>query len=84
MTDSRWLNVHLPDPPGVKFLVLTDPRIGKMDAFLGKLHEFYADFALKNPFYSLEMPIRCQLFDTNLTKLVEQMDRTLAAQYNIQ
>lgn len=43
---------------GVKFLVLTDPKQGSMDNFLKRFHELYTDYALKNPFYSLEMPIR--------------------------
>lgn len=43
---------------GVKFLVLTDPKQGPMDSFLKRFHELYTDYALKNPFYSLEMPIR--------------------------
>jgi len=63
---------------GVKFLVLTDPRVMNMDAFLKKLYEFYSDFALKNPFYSLEMPIRCDLFDTNLQKHLEQTEKSIA------
>jgi hypothetical protein len=29
-----------------------------MDVFLKRLYEIYADFALKNPFYSLDMPVR--------------------------
>ena len=29
-----------------------------VDQLLDKIYELYADFALKNPFYSLEMPIR--------------------------
>ena len=43
---------------GVKFLVLTDPKQGSMDNFLSRFHDLYSDYALKNPFYSLEMPIR--------------------------
>lgn len=39
------------------------------------MYELYSDFALKNPFYSLEMPIRCELFDTNLQALLEQADK---------
>ncbi|XP_057317051.1 trafficking protein particle complex subunit 4-like [Hydractinia symbiolongicarpus] len=62
---------------GVKFLVLTDPRVLSMDAFLKKLYELYSDFALKNPFFSLEMPIRCDLFDTNLQKLLEQTEKSI-------
>jgi len=62
---------------GIKFIVLTDTRILNMDSLLGKIYEIYGDFALKNPFYSLEMPIRCDLFDTNLVKLLEQTERNL-------
>lgn len=44
--------------PGIKFVVLADPRQAGIDALLRKIYEIYSDFALKNPFYSLEMPIR--------------------------
>ena len=63
---------------GVKFLVLTDTRVISMDGFLKKLYELYSDFALKNPFYSLEMPIRCDLFDTNLQKHLELSEKTIS------
>lgn len=63
---------------GVKFLVLTDPRVLNMDAFLKKVYELYSDYALKNPFYSLEMPIRCDLFETNLQKHLEQTEKITA------
>lgn len=45
---------------GVKFIVISDfthPSSTK-DTFLRRLYEIYADYALKNPFYSLDMPIR--------------------------
>ena len=47
-----------------------------LDQLLRKIYELYADFVLKNPFYSLEMPIRCELFDTNLQGLLEQVEKT--------
>lgn len=43
---------------GIKFIVLADPRQTGIDGLLRKIYEIYSDFALKNPFYSLEMPIR--------------------------
>ena len=43
---------------GLKFIVLTDPRVNSIDGLLHKIYELYSDFALKNPFYSLEMPVR--------------------------
>uniref|UniRef100_A0A2P2IFQ0 Trafficking protein particle complex subunit n=1 Tax=Hirondellea gigas TaxID=1518452 RepID=A0A2P2IFQ0_9CRUS len=51
---------------GIKFLVIADHQQGPLDVLLRKIYEIYADYALKNPFYSLEMPIRCELFDENL------------------
>jgi len=45
---------------GVKFLVISDfsHSNSTKDVLLRKLYDIYADYALKNPFYSLDMPIR--------------------------
>lgn len=44
---------------GVKFLVISDLReSSNKDALLRKIYELYTDYALKNPFYKLDMPIR--------------------------
>ncbi|XP_018421656.1 PREDICTED: trafficking protein particle complex subunit 4 isoform X3 [Nanorana parkeri] len=56
---------------GIKFMVLSDPRQAGTDTLLRKIYELYSDYALKNPFYSLEMPIRCELFDQNLKSALE-------------
>lgn len=56
-------------------MVIADPSHTALEPLLKKIYELYADFALKNPFYSLEMPIRCELFDTNLQALLEQADK---------
>lgn len=61
---------------GVKFLVVCEPKQVGVEQLLDKLYELYADFALKNPFYSLEMPIRADLFDQNLQIAIEQIERT--------
>ncbi|XP_008122444.3 trafficking protein particle complex subunit 4 isoform X1 [Anolis carolinensis] len=60
---------------GIKFVVLADPRQSGIDALLRKIYEIYSDFALKNPFYSLEMPIRCELFDQNLKLALEVAEK---------
>lgn len=57
-------------------MVIADPTHVGLEQLLKKIYELYADFALKNPFYSLEMPIRCELFDTNLQALLEQTDKS--------
>lgn len=59
----------------VKFVVISDLSLGspstianKQD-FLRKIYELYADYVMKNPFYTLNMPINsdnCSLFKTNL------------------
>lgn len=61
---------------GVKFLVVCDPKQMGIEQLLDKIYELYADYALKNPFYSLEMPIRADLFDQNLQVAIDQIERT--------
>jgi len=60
---------------GIKFIVVADPKQGGVENLLKKIYEIYSDYALKNPFYSLEMPIRCELFDTHLHAALEQTDK---------
>jgi trafficking protein particle complex subunit 4 len=51
---------------GTKFLLITEPRQPNVDVVLRRIYELYADYVMKNPFYQLEMPIRCEEFDRNL------------------
>ncbi|XP_057378583.1 trafficking protein particle complex subunit 4-like [Daphnia carinata] len=57
---------------GIKFLIVAEPKQLNVEHLLRRVYELYADFALKNPFYSLEMPIRCEQFESNLQLLLEQ------------
>jgi hypothetical protein len=57
-------------------MVVAEPNQTGMDILLKRIYELYADYALKNPFYSLDMPIRCELFDINLQSLLEQVEKT--------
>lgn len=61
---------------GVKIMVVSDPQQVGIEIFLKRIYEIYADYALKNPFYSLEMPIRCELFDSNLKSILEQIEKS--------
>uniref|UniRef100_A0A5S6R5K3 Trafficking protein particle complex subunit n=1 Tax=Trichuris muris TaxID=70415 RepID=A0A5S6R5K3_TRIMR len=61
---------------GNKFLAVADPACPSLDQLLHKLHELYSDYALKNPFYSLDMPIRCDLFDQAVQQVVERFERS--------
>lgn len=51
---------------GTKFLLFTDPLTTNVDVVLRKVYELYADFVMKNPFYQLDMPVRCEAFDRHL------------------
>ncbi len=54
---------------------MADPKQLNVEILLRRIYELYADFALKNPFYSLEMPIRCELFDKNLQVVLDQVEK---------
>jgi hypothetical protein len=60
---------------GVKFIVVIDKQQQKVPELLKKIYELYTDYVLKNPFYSLDMPIKCELFTTNLIKVLELAER---------
>uniref|UniRef100_A0A182Y069 Trafficking protein particle complex subunit n=1 Tax=Anopheles stephensi TaxID=30069 RepID=A0A182Y069_ANOST len=60
---------------GVKFMIFAETVQPGIDVLLRRIYELYADYVLKNPFYSLEMPIRCELFDTNLQTLLDQVEK---------
>lgn len=64
---------------GIKFIVVAEPMQSGIEILLKRVYELYADYALKNPFYSLEMPIRCELFETNLQTLLENVEKSGAS-----
>lgn len=51
---------------GTKFLLFTEPMQQGVEGVLGRCYELFVDYVLKNPFYSLEMPVRCEGFDRHL------------------
>lgn len=55
-------------------MVVAEPSQTGLESLLKKIYELYSDFVLKNPFYSLDMPIRCELFDVNLQILLDQIE----------
>ncbi|KAH0468766.1 hypothetical protein IEQ34_001998 [Dendrobium chrysotoxum] len=62
--------------PGSKFFVVCEPGAQHMEGLLKVIYELYTDFVLKNPFYEMEMPIRCELFDIHLSQAI-QKDRVV-------
>lgn len=62
---------------GVKFVVVAAvASTQNLDTLLRKIYEIYADYALKNPFYSIDMPIRSEKFDEALKALLEKHEKT--------
>jgi trafficking protein particle complex subunit 4 len=51
---------------GTKFLLFTEPQQPNVEVVIRKVYEIFADYVLKNPFYALEMPVRCEGFDRQL------------------
>lgn len=56
---------------GTKFLLFTEPQQPNVDTMIKKIYELYADYVMKNPFYTVEMPIRCEKFDRGLDGFVK-------------
>ncbi|KAG6646781.1 hypothetical protein CIPAW_07G032000 [Carya illinoinensis] len=55
-----------------KFFVDCEPGTQQMEGLLKAIYELYTDYVLKNSFYDMEMPIRCELFDINPTQAVQK------------
>lgn len=56
---------------GVKILILTELNQLNIDTLSNQVYRLYADYVMKNPFYTLDMPIRCAKFDRELVKYME-------------
>ena len=66
MESSHFRLTCFQTPTGVKFLLFTSPEQPKTDAVVRRCYELYGEFVMRNPFYSLEMPIRVEKFDRAL------------------
>ncbi|KAL2860919.1 trafficking protein particle complex subunit 4 [Aspergillus lucknowensis] len=51
---------------GTKFLLFTDPAMADIEGIMKTVYELYADYVMKNPFYQIEMPVRCEGFERHL------------------
>jgi hypothetical protein len=59
---------------GTKFLLFTDTLQANVDVTMRKVYDLYADYVTKNPFYQLEMPIRCEAFDRKLNSYIREIN----------
>ncbi|KAJ1984890.1 hypothetical protein H4R34_000341 [Dimargaris verticillata] len=58
---------------GTKFLLVTDPVHHNVESALKRIYDMYSDYVMKNPFYTPEMPIRLELFDTHLLRAIRTL-----------
>ncbi|KAF3050249.1 hypothetical protein E8E11_002155 [Didymella keratinophila] len=68
---------------GTKFLLVTEPQQPNVDTMIKKVYELYADFVMKNPFYTVEMPIRIQEYSKR-TQEDEQLDGLIRKRGRVQ
>ncbi|KAI0124677.1 synbindin [Xylariales sp. AK1849] len=61
---------------GIKFLLFTDTLQAGVDVTMRKVYELYADYVMKNPFYQLEMPVRCEMFDRKLNSYIRETNNS--------
>ncbi|GLD94468.1 hypothetical protein PINS_up003079 [Pythium insidiosum] len=61
-------------PTGIKFFITAALGTPDLDHALRTIYELYVDYVLKNPFYELEMPIRCSLFNAGLKSFVDKFN----------
>ncbi|KAI1459387.1 Sybindin-like protein [Annulohypoxylon moriforme] len=59
---------------GTKFLLFTDTMQTNVDLAIRKIYDLYSDYVMKNPFYQLEMPIRCETFDRKLNSYIREIN----------
>ena len=62
----------LQTPTGLKFILtaLSPSPPTSMDDALAEIYAVYSDYAMKNPFYELEMPVRGEKFERGVRQAV--------------
>ncbi|KAI1244104.1 hypothetical protein MGN70_013973 [Eutypa lata] len=59
---------------GTKFLLFTDTMQANVDVVMRRVYDLYADYVMKNPFYQLEMPVRCDAFERRLNSYIREIN----------
>ncbi|KAK4197035.1 putative trafficking protein particle complex subunit 4 [Triangularia verruculosa] len=59
---------------GIKFLLFTDTTQTNVDLTMRRVYEMYTDYVMKNPFYQLEMPVRCDMFERKLLSYIREIN----------
>jgi hypothetical protein len=56
----------------LKFIFVIDhvTSVSECEVMFRRIYDIYSDFVSKNPFYELDMPIRIETFETEVSKLL--------------
>lgn len=85
--DTKFFSIYVfQSLTGLKFVLITSPNgissgaggdLNKntelAESVLRRTYSIYSDYVMKNPFYSLDMPIRVDLFDQKVTELIKTL-----------
>ena len=75
LLETEYFDLHcMQTLTGTKFFVTASPKTSGLEQLLHTVYELYSDYVMKNPFYELEMPVRCELFENNLAYAVRAMN----------
>lgn len=60
---------------GLKFVLVTMPNLDSVEVqrtndLFKHLYVAYSDYVMKNPFYSMDMPIKSSLFDAKVREIL--------------
>lgn len=59
---------------GTKMFITTTKGSVDASGTLRRAHRAFCDYALKNPFYEMEMPVRCELFDAQISNIARSVN----------
>ncbi len=56
----------------LKFIFVVDQTtsMSECEMMFKKIYDIYSDYVSKNPFYELDMPLRIEAFENELSKLI--------------
>ena len=79
--ETKDFRLHCyPTYTGLKFVLSAGVGVSGVERLLWSVYALYCDFVLKNAFYELEMPIRCEQFDARVLSLMQQAQAQIAQQ----
>ncbi|KAI5453763.1 hypothetical protein NCC49_005576 [Naganishia albida] len=68
-SESFKMTIHM-TLTGIKFVLISSVDMANAESILQKIYEAYADAVMKNPFYTLEMPINASGFDARMNAII--------------